>query len=131
MGFNSGFKGLNGNISRYQGVDISVLCSSTVNGLRKTPVTTVEVKWMFCRNTSVFCIDNKFNIYVNTWREVLILPIVIETVSYLSGWTMFHIQETWDFSLGTEPGCNDFFFFRVITHATAGTHPLLHIFPNS
>jgi hypothetical protein len=102
---------LYGNISRYQGVDISVFCSSTVNGLRKTLVTTVEVKWMFCTNTSVFCIDSKFNIYVSIWREVLILLIVIETMSYLSGWTMFHIQETWDFSLGTEPGYNDVFFF--------------------
>jgi hypothetical protein len=125
---------LYGNVSRYQGVDISVLCRSTVNGLRKTLVTTVEVKWMFCTNTSVFYIDNKFNIYVNTWREVLILLIVIETVSYLSRCTMFHIQETWDFSLGTEPGCNDgsfYFIFLMITHANAGTHPLLHIFPNS
>jgi hypothetical protein len=56
---------LYGNISRYQGVQIRVLCSSTVNGLRKTLVTTVEVKWMFCTNTSVFCTDNILNIYIN------------------------------------------------------------------
>lgn len=98
------------NISRYQGVDISVFCSSTVNGLRKTLVTTVEVEWMFCTNTSVICTD-MLNIYISTWREVLILLIMIETVSYLSGWTVFHIQETWDLSLGTERGCNDSSFF--------------------
>jgi hypothetical protein len=102
---------LYGNISRYQGVDISVLCSSTVSGLQKTLVTTVEVKWVFCINTSVFRTDNMLNIYISTWREVLILLIVIETVPYLSGWTVFHIQKTWDLSLGTEPCCNDGSFF--------------------
>ena len=81
---------LYGNISSYQGVDIRVLSRSTVNGLWKTLVTTVEVKWMFCTNTSVFCTD-MLNIYISTWREVLIWLIVIETVSYLSGWTVFHI----------------------------------------
>lgn len=117
------------NISRYQGVDISVLCSSTVNGLRKTLVATVEVKWIFCTNTSVFCTD-MLNIYISTWREVLILLIVIETVSYLSGWTVFHIQETWDLSLGTEPGCNDSSFFWWFPMQMLG-HTHLHIFPNS
>ena len=117
---------LYGNISRYQGVDIRVLCSSTVNGLRKTLVTTVEVRWMFCTNTSVFYTDNMLNIYISTWREVLILLAVIETVSYLSGWTVFYIQETWDLSLGIEPGCNDGSFL-VISYASAGTHPLPHL----
>jgi len=71
------------------------------------------------------------NIYISTWREVLILLIVIETVSYLSGWTVYHIQETWDLSLGTESGCNDVFFFFWSFPMQMLGHTHLHIFLNS
>jgi hypothetical protein len=54
-----------GNISRYQGVEIGILCSNTVNGLWMMVVTTVEVKWTFWTNTSVFCTD-MLKIYIST-----------------------------------------------------------------
>jgi hypothetical protein len=79
-----------GKISRYQGVNIIVLCGSTINVLQKTLLTTVAVKWMFCTSVSSTC--QTFTLAL----EVILNFTNNDRNNVIAEWLeiMFHIQGT-------------------------------------